>query len=150
MFFRPATASWCCRAANWSLTARCTPSPSMRSRTCSDPKEPAMNTSWPLASRRVLLTGGPGMGRVGFVAVDLRDMAGAQSTVRALEREQGSFDILINNAALITHKPFEEFSLAEYEEVMQVNSSAGFALTQAVAPAMKAKGWGRIINFCSL
>ena len=33
---------------------------------------------------------------------------------------------------------------------MRVNSSAVFALTRACAPAMKAKGWGRIINLTSL
>ncbi|MCW5320595.1 SDR family oxidoreductase [Verminephrobacter aporrectodeae subsp. tuberculatae] len=93
---------------------------------------------------------GERMGRVHFVALDLRDTAGAQTAVSELGRGLGGFDILINNAALITHKPFEEFSLAEYEEVMQVNSTAGFALTQALAPGMKAKRWGRIINFCSL
>lgn len=92
----------------------------------------------------------PGMGQVHFLALDLRDLALAQQTVSALGREIGGFDILINNAALITHKPYTDFSLAEYQEVMLVNAGAGFALTQALAPAMQFKRWGRIINFCSL
>jgi len=144
-------------------------------------------TLFPLAQRRVLLTGGlgslgqaqarkllaagadlcildlpsprgsvfvtalnqgafEGQGRANFVEADLRELAAVKALVEGL----GTFDVLINNAALITHKPFEEFTLDEYEEVMRVNSAAGFALTQAVAPGMKAKGWGRIINFCSL
>ena len=59
--------------------------------------------------------------------------------MRALAARQGGIDILINNAALIINRPFEEFSLQEYEEQVRVNSSAAFALARAVAPAMKAK-----------
>ncbi len=90
---------------------------------------------------------GAGMGHVTFVPADLRELASAQALVSDLGHEIGGFDILINNAALITHKPYDEFTLSEYEDVMRVNSTAGFALTQAVTPMMKANGWGRIINF---
>ena len=82
----------------------------------------------------------------GWLGVDLNDLAPAQARVAAA----GPFDILVNNAAMIFNKPFEEFSLEEYEMQVRVNSSAAFALTRAVAPAMKAKGWGRIINLTSL
>jgi NAD(P)-dependent dehydrogenase (short-subunit alcohol dehydrogenase family) len=82
----------------------------------------------------------------GWLGVDLNDLAGAQAQVAAA----GPFDILINNAALIINKPFEHFSLEEYEDQVRVNSSAAFALTRACAPAMKAKGWGRVINLTSV
>jgi NAD(P)-dependent dehydrogenase (short-subunit alcohol dehydrogenase family) len=61
-----------------------------------------------------------------------------------------SISILINNAALIINRPFEEFSLLEYEDQIRVNSSAAFALTRAVAPGMKSRGYGKVVNFCSL
>ena len=82
----------------------------------------------------------------GWLGVDLSDLAGAQAKVTAA----GPFDILINNAALIINKPFEDFSLEEYEEQVRINSSAAFALARACAPGMKAKGWGRIVNLTSL
>ena len=82
----------------------------------------------------------------GWLGVDLNDLATAQARVAAA----APFDILVNNAALIINKPFEDFSLEEYETQIRVNSSAVFALTRACAPAMKAKGWGRIINLTSL
>ncbi len=82
----------------------------------------------------------------GWLGVDLNDLADAQARVAAA----GPFDILINNAALIINKPFEDFSLEEYEQQLRVNSAAAFALTRAVAPAMKAKCWGRVINLTSL
>ena len=85
-----------------------------------------------------------------FIGQDLSDLPASQKRVEDLIGAEGPIDILINNAALIINKPFEEFSLDEYEEQMRVNSASAFALVRAVAPAMKAKGAGRIINFCSL
>ncbi|MBW7922902.1 MAG: SDR family oxidoreductase [Rubellimicrobium sp.] len=85
----------------------------------------------------------------GWLGVDLNDLAGAGAAVAALAREQ-PVDILVNNAALIINKPYDDFSLEEYEDQVRVNSSAGFALARACAPAMKAQGWGRIINLTSV
>ena len=99
---------------------------------------------------RLSAEAGQAGGGAAFVPADLREPEAVQAAVRALGESIGGFDILINDAALITHKPFEEFSIQEYEEMMRVNSTAGFALTQIVAPSMKQKRWGRIINFCSL
>src|SRR5579863_8319677 len=84
-----------------------------------------------------------------YLGLDLNDLTSAEATVSSLAAERG-FDILINNAALIINKPFEAFSIEEYEDQIRVNSSAAFALVRAVAPGMKAKGYGKIINFCSI
>ena len=72
-----------------------------------------------------------------YIGEDLNDLAGAASRVAALSDEYDGIDILINNAALIINKPFEDFSLTEYEDQIRVNSSAAFALARAVAPAMR-------------
>jgi NAD(P)-dependent dehydrogenase (short-subunit alcohol dehydrogenase family) len=82
----------------------------------------------------------------GWLAVDLEDLALTEARVAAA----GPFDILINNAALIINKPFEAFSVGEYETQMRVNSASAFALARACAPGMKAKGWGRIVNLTSV
>ncbi|MFK0693131.1 SDR family oxidoreductase [Mesorhizobium sp. IMUNJ 23033] len=89
-------------------------------------------------------------GHISFVGCDLNRLAEAEATVAALAAREGGIDILINNAALIINRPFEEFSLAEYEDQVRVNSSAAFALTRACAPGMKAKAYGKIVNFCSI
>ena len=81
-----------------------------------------------------------------FLACDLNDLAAAQDKVR----DAGTFDILINNAALIINRPYDRFSLEEYESQIRVNSSAAFALTSVCADHMKAQGWGRVINFTSV
>jgi NAD(P)-dependent dehydrogenase (short-subunit alcohol dehydrogenase family) len=85
-----------------------------------------------------------------YVGEDLNQLASAEKRAADLSREHGGIDILINNAALIINKPFEQFSLEEYEDQVRVNSSAAFALTRAVAPAMKEKRYGKIVNFCSV
>jgi NAD(P)-dependent dehydrogenase (short-subunit alcohol dehydrogenase family) len=95
-----------------------------------------------------LRTNGPGTVR--YVGQDLGDLEGARRTVAALADEVGGVEILVNNAALIINRPFESFSISEYEEQMRVNAGAAFALTQAVAPGMKARRGGSIINFCSV
>ncbi len=85
------------------------------------------------------------LGVAKYIGQDLSLLADARARFAELD-----VDILINNAALIINRPFEEFSLQEYEDQIRVNSSAAFALTQACAAAMKRKGYGNIINFCSL
>lgn len=84
-----------------------------------------------------------------YLGLDLNDLPSAEAAVRSLAAER-CVDILINNAALIINKPFEDFTLDEYEDQVRVNSSAAFALAKAVVPGMKAAGYGKIINFCSI
>lgn len=83
---------------------------------------------------------------MGWLPADLSDLAGTQGKAEAA----GPFDILVNNAALILNRPFEGFSLADYEEQVRVNSSAAFALARAVAPGMKERRWGRIVSMTSV
>lgn len=84
-----------------------------------------------------------------YLAQDLNDLSGAKAAVEALCAAT-PVDVLVNNAALIQNRPFEEFSATEYEDQVRVNSSAAFVLAQAVAPSMKRRGYGKIVNFCSV
>lgn len=81
---------------------------------------------------------------------DLADLAGAAALVETQARAIDGFDVLVNNAALIVNRPFEEFSIGDFEDQMRINSTAAFALSRAVAPLMKAQRSGVIINFCSV
>ena len=91
-----------------------------------------------------------GGGKAFHVGQDLNDLAASEKAVAGLAAAHDGIDILINNAALIINKPFEDFSLQEYEDHLRGNSSAAFALTRAVAPGMKHKGYGKIVNFGSI
>lgn len=67
---------------------------------------------------------------------------------RTLDRF-GRVDVLVNNAALARSTRFSELSAEEWREALEVNLTAPFLLTKAVLPAMKAQGYGRIINISS-
>jgi NAD(P)-dependent dehydrogenase (short-subunit alcohol dehydrogenase family) len=89
-------------------------------------------------------------GRITYVGCDLNKLEETEKQALSLAETYGGIDILINNAALIINRPFEQFSLNEYEEQIRVNSSACFALARACAPGMKKKRKGAIVNFCSV
>jgi NAD(P)-dependent dehydrogenase (short-subunit alcohol dehydrogenase family) len=61
----------------------------------------------------------------------------------------GRIDILINNAALPLTTRFEQISAEEWRQAIEVNLTAPFLLTQAVLPAMKRQGYGRVVNISS-
>jgi NAD(P)-dependent dehydrogenase (short-subunit alcohol dehydrogenase family) len=88
--------------------------------------------------------------QVDYVGLDLNDLEASRRSVEVLVTERGPIDILINNAALIVNKPFDDFSASEFEEQMRVNAAAAFAMVKAIAPGMKSKNYGKIVNFCSL
>ncbi len=87
---------------------------------------------------------------VSYVGQDLGELKPSERLVRSLSDELGGIDVLVSNAALIINKPFEEFSIDEYEDQLRVNAAATFALVRAIAPKMKEKRDGKIINFCSV
>jgi NAD(P)-dependent dehydrogenase (short-subunit alcohol dehydrogenase family) len=81
------------------------------------------------------------------------DLADREQLRQAAVRAAGSFgapDILVNAAGINIRKPMLEVSEADWDAVLAINLDAPFLLAQALAPAMIAKGWGRIINIASL
>ncbi len=61
----------------------------------------------------------------------------------------GQVDIVINNAGIQHVAPIEEFPEGKWDAIMAINLSSAFHLTKAAIPAMKARGWGRVINIAS-
>jgi 3-hydroxybutyrate dehydrogenase len=69
--------------------------------------------------------------------------------VAAAEAELGGADILVNNAGIQFVAPIESFPAERWDAVIAINLSATFHAMQAAIPAMKRRGWGRIINIAS-
>ena len=87
---------------------------------------------------------------VTYIGCDLNDLAATEATATALADKVGGFEILVNNAAYVTNKPHEEFSIAHYEEEIRINSTAAFVLARALSKHMKEKKSGKIVCLTSL
>lgn len=84
------------------------------------------------------------------VAADLSQRPAIENMVEALFERIGGIDILINNAVVRHFAPVDQFAPERWEEALAVNLSAPFHLIRLVLPAMKQRGWGRIVNMASI
>ena len=69
--------------------------------------------------------------------------------IEAMMAEHGPFDILVNNAGMQHVSPVDEFPVEKWDAIIGLNLTAAFHTTRLALPAMKEKGWGRIINTAS-
>lgn len=69
--------------------------------------------------------------------------------IEGMMAEFGPVDILVNNAGMQHVSPVEEFPVNKWDAVIGLNLTAPFHTTRLAVPAMKEKGWGRIINTAS-
>jgi len=83
------------------------------------------------------------------VPTDVTDPAQVRDLVAAaLDRHQ-RIDGLVNNAGASLHGPLDQVNLAEFSQILQLNVVGLLAVTQAVLPAMRRQGSGRIVNISS-
>ena len=74
----------------------------------------------------------------------------SESQVAALASQFSQLDILINNAGVNLRKPLVEFTLAEWQSVIDANLTSVFLMCRAFIPKMTGRGYGRIINLTSI
>ncbi|KEA53300.1 gluconate 5-dehydrogenase [Mangrovibacter sp. MFB070] len=67
-----------------------------------------------------------------------------------IENDIGPIDVLFNNAGIQRRHPFTEFPVQEWNDVISVNQTSVFLVSQAVARHMVARGKGKIVNICSM
>ena len=79
------------------------------------------------------------------VVVDLSKPAAIEKALDGVDA-----DVLVNNAGVITKRPFTKMTPAEWHEMMDVNVNAIFHVTQKVLPGMIARGRGHIVNIASI
>jgi NAD(P)-dependent dehydrogenase (short-subunit alcohol dehydrogenase family) len=77
----------------------------------------------------------------------------SSATVRAMVAQTldsfGRLDVLVNNAAAAFSTRFEQIGEEEWRRAVDVNLTAAFLCIQAALPAMKANGYGRVVNLSS-
>jgi short-subunit dehydrogenase len=83
------------------------------------------------------------------VPTDLTDAAQVRDLAAAtLDRHQ-RIDGLVNNAGASLHGPLDQVDPVEFSQILQLNVVGLLAMTQAVLPAMREQGFGRIVNISS-
>ncbi|WP_430474676.1 SDR family NAD(P)-dependent oxidoreductase [Thalassospira lucentensis] len=85
-----------------------------------------------------------------YKSLDLRDQAAIPGAVREVSAAIGVIDILVNNAARDDRHAPEDIGPEQWRDGLDVNLSHHFFCAKAVAPGMKEKGAGSIINFSSV
>lgn len=86
---------------------------------------------------------------VTYDGADMSKPAEIARMVQDAEAEFGAVDILVNNAGIQHVAPIEEFPEERWDAVIAINLSSAFHSTKAALPAMRKKGWGRVINIAS-
>ena len=89
-------------------------------------------------------------GETAAVAVDLSDPADATAVAAHIAQPFGAPDILVNAAGINSRQAADEVTLEGWRTTVDLNLAAPFFLAQALVPAMRGNGWGRIVNIASL
>ena len=83
-------------------------------------------------------------------ACDLRDPAATMAVAKLVREQWQAPDILVNNAGVYPHQPIMDMRLDDWNAVMELNVTAPFLLTQALARLMIAAGVrGSVVNLSS-
>jgi len=84
-----------------------------------------------------------------YVHLDVREPDDWKAAVAEAKAAFGGVDVLVNNAAILLLKPFDEINPEEFMRIVAVNQMGPFLGIQAVLPTMKAGGGGSIVNIAS-
>lgn len=81
---------------------------------------------------------------------NVTDADSVENAISRIEKEIGAIDVLFNNAGIQRRHPFTEFPVQEWNDVISVNQTAVFLVSQAVAKRMITRQQGKIVNICSM
>jgi 3-hydroxybutyrate dehydrogenase len=103
---------------------------------------------------KLILNGFGDPGEIAKLQVELgADYSGHDLTraaeIEAMMAAAGEIDILVNNAGTQHVAPIDEFPVDKWDLILALNLTAAFHTIRLALPAMKHKGWGRIINTAS-
>lgn len=83
-------------------------------------------------------------------AFDITNQEEVNKSIKCIEKDIGQIDILINNAGVQIRNKLEEFSLDDWNKVLNINLTGAFIVTREVVRGMIERRKGKIINICSL
>lgn len=83
-------------------------------------------------------------------SLDVRSEASVRAFGQAVTQDVEAVDVLVNNAGCNVRKPFLDTTWTDWNTVLETNLRGAFFVTQAFAPAMIERGYGRVINIGSV
>ncbi len=84
-----------------------------------------------------------------YDGADLSQQAAIEAMMAKAIDEFGAIDVLVNNAGIQFVAPVDEFPVEKWNAILAINLTASFHTVRLALPAMKKKGWGRVINIAS-
>lgn len=88
--------------------------------------------------------------RLHFVACDITQEAEVAAAVAATQAISPEVDFLVNNAGFGYFSPIDTFDIEKFRQMLDVNVTGAFLVTRALAPGMKARESGHIVNISSI
>jgi NAD(P)-dependent dehydrogenase (short-subunit alcohol dehydrogenase family) len=82
--------------------------------------------------------------------LDVTDDKSVKEAIEKIANEQGTVDVLVNNAGYALVGPLEELSIQEFKEQFETNVFGAIRVTQAVLPIMRKQRHGTIVNISSI
>ena len=87
--------------------------------------------------------------QVRYDGADMGRQADLEAMMGSALAEFGCIDLLVNNAGIQHVAPVDEFPVDKWYAILAINLSATFHTVRLALPAMKRRGWGRIVNIAS-
>jgi NAD(P)-dependent dehydrogenase (short-subunit alcohol dehydrogenase family) len=82
--------------------------------------------------------------------LDVTDDKSVKEAIETIANEQGTVNVLVNNAGYALVGPLEELSIQEFKEQFETNVFGAIRVTQAVLPIMRKQRHGTIVNISSI
>jgi 3-oxoacyl-[acyl-carrier protein] reductase len=89
-------------------------------------------------------------GQATVISLDLGSADNIRESMKALLAQVGRIDILVNNAGITKDMLAMRMKQEDWEEVLRVNLTGSFLVTQAAMQGMIRERWGRIVNISSV
>jgi 3-oxoacyl-[acyl-carrier protein] reductase len=93
----------------------------------------------------ILVVGGQAVA----LACDLTKADHCDGAAAALAKAFGHIDILVNNAAAFTSASYRDWTVEEWDHIIDVNVRGMWFMLRAVAPYMERQGYGKVVNVTS-